>query len=178
MSTRLIHRSAASPSRDIAECLEGLLVYELMDPGRRLLIISPWISDFPALDNRGARFTAIDASWTATFVLFSGVLRAVLQRGTDVRIACGPGAREGEFVARLERAAVLDGTADRLSVTRRPREHRLFSHEKAVVADTWAVYGSMNLTYSGVTMNGELITVTTDAAQVSEVATELLGLFS
>ena len=36
----------------------------------------------------------------------------------------------------------------------------------------------MNLTYSGVTMNGELITVTTDAAQVSEVATELLGLFS
>ena len=178
MSTRLIHRSAASPSREIAECLEGLLVYELLNPGRRLLIISPWISDFPALDNRGARFTAIDASWTATFVLLSGVLRAVLQRGTYVRIACGPGARESEFVTRLERAAVPDGTADRLSVTRLPREHRVFSHEKAVVADTWAVYGSMNLTYSGVTMNGELITVTTDAAQVSEVATELLGLFS
>jgi hypothetical protein len=178
VSTRLIHRSAASPSRDIAECLEGLLVYELLNPGRRLLIISPWISDFPALDNRGARFTAIDASWTATFVLFSSVLRALLQRGTYIRIACGPGARESEFVARLERAAVLDGSTVRLSVTRPPREHRLFSHEKAIVADTWAVYGSMNLTYSGVTMNGELITVTTDVAQVSEVATELLGLFS
>ncbi len=178
MSTRLIHRSAASPSRDIAECLEGLLVYELLNPGKRLLIISPWISDFAALDNRSGRFSVIDASWTATFVLFSGVLRAALQRGTHVRIACGPGDRESEFVARLDRAATLDGTADRLSVTRPPREHRLFSHEKAVVADTWAVYGSMNLTYSGVTMNGELITVTTDAAQVSEVATEMLGLFS
>jgi phosphatidylserine/phosphatidylglycerophosphate/cardiolipin synthase-like enzyme len=178
MSTRLIHRSAASPSRDIAECLEGLLVYELLNPGQRLLIISPWISDFPALDNRSGRFTAIDASWTATFVLFSGVLRAALQRGTHVRIACGPGDRESEFVARLDRAATLDGTASRLSVTRPPREHRLFSHEKAVVADTWAVYGSMNLTYSGVTMNGELITATTDAAKVSEVATGLLGLFS
>ena len=133
MSTRLIHRSAASPSRDIAECLEGLLVYELLNPGMRLLIISPWISDFPALDNRGARFTAVDTSWTATFVLFSGVLRAVLQRGAYVRIACGPGARERELVARIERAAVLDGTADHLSVTRLPREHRLFSHEKAIV---------------------------------------------
>jgi phosphatidylserine/phosphatidylglycerophosphate/cardiolipin synthase-like enzyme len=178
VSTRLIHRSAASPSRDIAECLEGLLLYELLNPGQRLLIISPWMSDFPALDNRGGRFTAIDASWTATFVLFSGVLRAALQRGVFVRIACGPGARESEFVARLDRVALLDGTVDRLSVTRLPREHRLFSHEKAVVADTWAVYGSMNLTYSGATMNGELITVTTDAAQVSEVATDLLGLFS
>jgi hypothetical protein len=178
VSTRLIHRSAASPSRDIAECLEGLLVYELLNPGQRLLVISPWISDFPALDNRGSRFTAVDASWTATFVQFSSVLRAILQRGTHVRIACGPGITESEFVSRLERASSLEGTADSLSVTRLPREHRVFSHEKAVVADTWAVYGSMNLTYSGVTMNGELITVTTDSASVSEVATELLGLFS
>ena len=106
MSTRLIYRSAASPSRDIAECLEGLLVYELLNPGQRLLIVSPWISDFPALDNRGGRFTAVEASWTATFVLFSGVLRTLLQRGTSVRIACGPGDRESEFVARLYRAAM------------------------------------------------------------------------
>ena len=55
MSTRLIHRSAASPSRDIAECLEGLLVYELLNPGQRMLIVSPWMSDFPALDNRGGQ---------------------------------------------------------------------------------------------------------------------------
>jgi phosphatidylserine/phosphatidylglycerophosphate/cardiolipin synthase-like enzyme len=178
VSTRLIHRSAASPSRDIAECLEGLLVYELLNPGQRLLIISPWMSDFPALDNRGGRFTAIDPSWTATYIQFSGLLRAGLQRGTYVRIACGPGVPESEFVSRLERAGSLDGTAGNLSTIRLPREHRVFSHEKAIVADTWAVYGSMNLTYSGVTMNGELITVTTDPASVSEVATELLGLFS
>jgi phosphatidylserine/phosphatidylglycerophosphate/cardiolipin synthase-like enzyme len=178
MSTRLIHRSAASPSRDIAECLEGLLTYELLNPGQRLLIISPWISDFPAIDNRGGRFAAIDPGWTATFVSFSAVLRAALQRGTQARIACGPGDRETEFIARLGRAASLDGTDDRLAVTRLPREHRIFSHEKAVIADTWAVYGSMNLTYSGVTMNGELINVTTDPAAVSDLATQLLGLFS
>lgn len=178
MSTRLIHRMAASPSRDIAECLEGLFLFELLNPGERLLVVSPWMSDFPALNNRGGKFTALDASWTATFVPFSRLLRAMLQRGTSVRIACGPGDRETEFLSRIEQAASLDGTAARLSVTRLPREHRLFSHEKALIGDTWAVYGSMNLTYSGVTMNGELITVTTDAARVATVATELLGLFT
>ena len=102
----------------------------------------------------------------------------MLQRGVSVQIACGPGDRETELLTRIEQAASLDGTANHLSVTRLPREHRLFSHEKALISDTWAVYGSMNLTYSGVTMNGELITVTTDAAKVAAVATELRGLFT
>lgn len=177
MSTRLIHRSAASPTRDITECLEGLFLSELLDPGKRLLAISPWMSDFPALNNRSGRYTTLDASWTATFVPFSSLVRAMLQRGTSIRIACGPGDRETELLSRIEQAASLDGTTARLFVTRLPRDHRLFSHEKALISDTWAIYGSMNLTYSGVTMNGELITVTTDAARVATVATALLGLF-
>jgi hypothetical protein len=178
MSTRLIHRLAAAPTRDIMECLEGLFLYELLNPGQRLLVISPWMSDFPALNNRGGKFTVLDASWTATYIPFSLVLRALLQRGVRVQIACGPGPRETELLSRIEQAASLDGTAEYLSVTRLPHEHRLFSHEKALISETWAVYGSMNLTYSGVTMNGELITVTTDAAEVAAVATELRGLFT
>ena len=178
MSTRLIHRLAAAPTRDIMECLEGLFLYELLNPGQRLLVISPWMSDFPALNNLGGKFTVLDASWTATYIPFSLVLRALLQRGVRVQIACGPGPRETELLSRIEQAASLDGTAEYLSVTRLPHEHRLFSHEKALISETWAVYGSMNLTYSGVTMNGELITVTTDAAEVAAVATELRGLFT
>ena len=178
MSTRLIHRLAAAPTRDITECLEGLFLCELLNPGQRLLVVSPWMSDFPALNNRGGKFAALDASWTASYIPFSRILRALLQRGVSVQIACGPGGRETELLTRIEQAASLDGTADRLFVTRLPHEHRLFSHEKALISDTWAVYGSMNLTYSGVTMNGELITVTTEAAQVAAVATELRGLFT
>lgn len=177
MSTRLIHRSAASPTRDITECLEGLFLFELLNPGRRLLVVSPWLSDFPALNNRGGKFTVLDTSWTATFISFSKILRALLQRRVYIQIAAGPGPRETEFMARIEQAASLDGTGSCLSVTRLPHDHRLFSHEKALITDTWAVYGSMNLTYSGVTMNGELITVTTDADKVATVATQLRDLF-
>lgn len=178
MMTRLIHRRAASPSRDIAECLEGLLLTELLNPGARLLVVSPWMSDFPALDNRGGGFTALDPSWTATFVPFSSVLRALLMRGVAVRIACGPGERENELIDRIEQGAALDGTTAHFESRRLPRDRNLFSHEKALVADSWAIYGSMNLTYSGVSMNGELITVTIDGATIATVTTELLGLFA
>jgi phosphatidylserine/phosphatidylglycerophosphate/cardiolipin synthase-like enzyme len=177
MSTRLIHRSAAAPTRDIAECLEGLFVFEILNPGRRLLVVSPWLSNFPVLNNCGGKYTALDSSWTATMIPFSRILRVLLQRGVRVEMAIGPGVPETEFIARIEQVSTLDGTADRLSVTRLPHEHRIFSHEKALITDTWAVYGSMNLTYSGVTMNGELITVTTDANKVGTVATEMRGLF-
>lgn len=178
MMTRLIHRTAASPSRDIAECLEGLFLSELINPGDRLLVVSPWMSDFPALDNRGGNFTALEPSWTATFVPFSALLRALLLRGVEVKIACGPGERENELLDRIKQGAVLDGTTSRFKSCRLPRNRNVFSHEKALVADSWAIYGSMNLTYSGVSMNGELITVTTDGAAIATVTTELLGLFA
>ncbi|WP_197523528.1 phospholipase D-like domain-containing protein DpdK [Actinokineospora pegani] len=178
MTTRLIHRQAASPSREIAECLEGMLLSELLSPGRSLLVMSPWMSDFPVVDNRGGRFTSIEQSWTASLVPFSAVLRALLVRRVEVRLACGPGDRDSEFAKRVERGAQLDGTSARLSISPLPHSDKALSHEKALVADTWAIYGSMNLTYRGVTFNGELITVTTDLATVTKVGTELRGVFA
>lgn len=177
MRTRLIHRTAASPHRMIAECLEGLFVSELMHPGKRLLVASPWMSDFPALDNRGGQFTALESSWIAKMIPFSSVVRALMLRNVRIRLACGPGARETDVIDRIETAARVDGTDTYLHASRLPHEHRLFSHEKALIADTWAVYGSMNFTYSGVELNGELITVTTVPDSVAKVATELLSLF-
>jgi len=50
-------------------------------------------------------------------------------------------------------------------------------HGKALVADNWALHGSMNFTYSGVEINGEIVTFTTDADQVSTLAAELAPLF-
>lgn len=177
MTNRLIHRSAASPSRDIAECLQGLLVSELLRPGKRFIVVSPYMSDFPAIDNRADEFAALDSSWPTALVPFSKVIRALLTRGVSVRIASGPGDREADLRDRLEQGAGFDGSAARLSLHELPRDHKVFSHEKALVADTWAIYGSMNLTFRGVTMNGELITVTTEADTVATVATALLGLF-
>jgi phosphatidylserine/phosphatidylglycerophosphate/cardiolipin synthase-like enzyme len=173
----LIHRTAASPNRELSEALEALLVSELVRPGRRLLIVSPWMTDFPVLDNRHAKYLALQPAWVAAWVPFSSVIRELLSRGTAVSIACGLGRRESESIAQIQDGAQADGASERLFVHRLPRSHRVFSHEKALVADTWAIYGSMNLTYSGVTMNGELVTVTSDPTDVASLATNLQGLF-
>jgi phosphatidylserine/phosphatidylglycerophosphate/cardiolipin synthase-like enzyme len=179
MSTRLIHRSAARPHRMIAEALQALFIGELLSPGRRVLVVSPWISDVPILDNRGGRFSSLDVRWGAHWIPISAVLRSLLQQRVQVQLAIGVGAREDDFVNRLQQAARRDGTDDALRVRRPPTDgNREFDHEKAIVADTWAVYGSMNLTYRGVELNGELVTVTTEVEHVAAVATELLTLFA
>jgi hypothetical protein len=177
VNTRLIHRTAAAPTREIAECLEGLILSEYLDPGKRLIIVSPWMGDFPAVDNRSGAFASVEPSWNASYIRLSTVLRGLLSRGLAVRIGCGEGTPESELIGRIEQGADADGTRALLSVSRLPRQHPLMNHEKAIVADTWAMHGSMNITYAGVSMNGELITVTTDPNAAATVATELLGLF-
>lgn len=178
MTTRLIHRAAARPHRLIAEALQALVVGELIAPGSRLLLVSPWISDVPLLDNRSGRFSCLDVRWGATWIPLSAVLRSFLESGMSVRVACGPGPREDEFVDRLLHSAHSDGTEEDLLIRRSPSDRpRAMDHEKAMVADAWALHGSMNLTYRGVELNGELVTVTTDVAHVASVATELLSLF-
>lgn len=178
MTTRLIHRAAARPHKLIAEALQALMVGELLAPGSRLLIVSPWISDVPIIDNRSGRFGCLDARWGARWISLSAVLRSFLEAGMRVQVACGPGRREDEFVERLARSVQRDGTEDALHIRRSPSDRpRAMDHEKAIVADAWAVHGSMNLTYHGVELNGELVTVTTDSAHVASVATNLLSLF-
>jgi phosphatidylserine/phosphatidylglycerophosphate/cardiolipin synthase-like enzyme len=178
-ATRLIHRGAARPHRMIADALQGLVVGELVAPGNRFLLVSPWISDFPLLDNRGGRFSALDSQWGAAWIPLSGVLRSFLNRQIQVQVACGSGVREDDFVECLRRYALRDGVDDLLVIRRSPESPvRVLDHEKALVADTWAVHGSMNLTYRGVEINGELVTISSDPAHVATLTTDLLELFS
>jgi hypothetical protein len=158
--------------------LETLFVAELMAPGSRLLVVSPWVSDFPVVDNRSGQFSQLDTRWGASRIRLSDVLRSMLIRGTQVNLACRPGPREDEFAERLESAAMADGSDSFLRL--RQGTDVAFSdraHEKALVGDSWALYGSMNFTYSGVELNGELVTFTTDVETVATMAAELATLF-
>jgi hypothetical protein len=179
VSTRYIHRSAARPHRLIGEALQGLIVSELLSPGRRLLIASPWISDVPLLDNRGGRFSVLDTGWGARIIRLSAVLRTLLAQQTSVYLHCGPGAAETRFVERLLDVVRRDGTDSQFH----PRQSThppdtILDHEKAIGGEDWIVHGSMNLTYRGVEINGELVTVSTDPVHVATVTTELMGLFA
>ncbi|MBQ0903147.1 phospholipase D-like domain-containing protein DpdK [Micromonospora sp. U21] len=179
MSTRHIHRLAARPHRLIAEALQGLIVSELLAPGRRLLIASPWISDVPLLDNRSGRFSVLDSTWGARVIRLSAILRTLLGQQTSVYLHCGLGDRQTRFIERLQDFARRDGTESLFH----PRQsihdpNTVIDHEKAIAGDDWIIHGSMNLTYRGVEINGELVTVSTNPAHVAAVTTELMSLFA
>lgn len=178
MRSREIHRLAARPHRLIGEALQGLIVGEIVAPGQRVLITSPWISDMPILDNRGGRFTALNSSWGSRVIRLSAVLRTMLENRTEVYLHSGPGGREKAFIDRLHEMARADGTEAHLHTRQSVHDpEKALDHEKAIAGDSWAVFGSMNLTYRGVEINGELVTVSTDPARVAAVTIELMGLF-
>lgn len=179
MSTRHIHRHAARPHRLIGEALQGLIVSELIAPGRRLLIISPWIRDVPLLDNRGGRFSVLNTIWGAQIIRLSAVVRTLLEQQTTVHFHCGQGDPEKAFLDRLRESARRDGTDARLYIRQStfPPNGPL-DHEKAIAGDDWIIHGSMNLTYRGVEINGELVTVSTNPQHVATITTELMSLFT
>jgi hypothetical protein len=179
VSTRYIHRLAARPHHLIAEALQGLIVSELIAPGRRLLIASPWISDVPLLDNRGGRFSVLDTTWGARVIRLSAVLRTLLTQQTNVYLHCGHGSAQTRYIERLQDIARRDGTEALFHPRQSTHDPGItLDHEKAIGGDDWIVHGSMNLTYRGVEINGELVTVSTDPVHVAMVTTELLSLFA
>jgi phosphatidylserine/phosphatidylglycerophosphate/cardiolipin synthase-like enzyme len=179
VTTRHIHRLAARPHRLIGEALQSLIVGDLLAPGRRVLIISPWISDVPVLDNRSGRFSVLNSSWGASIIRLSVVLRALLEQQTNVYLHCGAGSRETDFIERLKDVARRDGTLQQLHTRQSTHDpDRVLDHEKAIAGDDWIIHGSMNLTYRGIEINGELVTVSTDPTHVAAVTIELMSLFT
>lgn len=178
MKERIIHRLAERPNRAIAEALESLAVAELVKPGNRFMVISPWISDFPIIDNRGGTLSALDGAWTASRINFSGFLRALLRRGVKVSLACGEGRTELALIDRLRDGTRQDGTEAGLKIRISKFDPaRILEHEKALIADTWVVHGSMNLTFRGVEVNGELVTISAEPNHVAELTTTMMELF-
>jgi hypothetical protein len=177
MTKRIIRRTANQSRVAVSDLLEAVLVAELIAPGSRLLLVSPWISDFPVVDNRSGQFAQIDAQWGASKLRLSAVLRSLLSRGVRVSIACSKGEREDGFIQQLQTFAEADGTEDLLIVRRNDEFGHGIEHQKSLIADDWAIYGSMNFTYSGVELNGELVTFTDDAQEVAQLAAELQPLF-
>ena len=172
MSSRHIRRAVNQSRSAVADLLQTVFVAELNSPGEQILLFSPWVSDFPLIDNRAGRFSHIDAQWPAAQIRLSAVLRTLLRRDVELLLAFRPEEREKEFLQRLGEMAADDGTADKLVLRPGIPKDQTKNHEKALIAETWALHGSMNFTYSGVEINGELVTFTTDPAEVAALSVE------
>lgn len=163
---RRIHRAAGSTSTQVLDVLQTIFAGELLSPSRSLWLVSPWISDVGVIDNGTGGFTPLDAGWGYRSVRLSEVLSRLASLGTHVVVATRPDELNDQFVASLCGKAEALGASDRVTVR---REEETLLHEKGLLSDRCYVAGSMNFTYRGVTMNEELLTVSTAVDELSEV---------
>ena len=147
----MIWTSSNRERAGIRQALELIVAAELLSPSKELWIVSPWISDIPLIDDSHGLFRYVNPDGYET-VTFTKLIDYLLQRGTRVAVVTHVDSTQetDRFLSRLEE---LERRASGgLRVLRHPT-----LHAKGLLGDTYALTGSMNFTWNGVTTNQELV---------------------
>jgi len=153
-------------ARALRDLLQTLFVAELLNPSRKLWLTFAWISDVEVLDNSARRFAAIEPDWPSAPIRLSQILDALLARGAHVRLIIREHGHNDYFIARLQGLKGRHGNQIDWRVGKD-------FHAKGLLAEDFFLSGSMNLTRSGISVNGEHLTLRTDPAAVAEQAEQL-----
>lgn len=151
----------ASDTRNVMrEVLQLIFASELIHPSRCLWLVSPWLRDIPILDNSTGSFTSLCADFPMTEIRLSSVLRELLNRGTQIVIAVRPEAGN----LQIRDSLGLDRSSNELIF-----HERAELHAKGIVADRFALFGSMNFTYNGLERLTEMVVFQTHREQVENL---------
>ncbi|PTQ03847.1 phospholipase D-like domain-containing protein DpdK [Vibrio sp. ZF 223] len=154
---RSIETKEAIGRAHVKDLLTSILVGEALNPGE-IYILSPWISDFPVLDNTAGNFDSINPAWGHRQIHFFELLQNCVEAGATLKLAIREN-REKIYV--LEQS--LKNYPSRFIVA----EHKDL-HEKGLLTESGLVRGSMNFTYFGASINFEGITFTTNLSAIAE----------
>ncbi len=157
--SRIIHTRAST--RQLPDLLQILFTAELLSPSACLWLVSPWVSDIPLIDNRSNGFLSLEPGWAHTQVTLSQVLGKLLELGTTVHIATRPDDHNDAFLDRMRRIAEPEGLPLMLHSAQE-------LHEKGILGDGFYLSGSMNFTFSGISLNEEAVHYSVDPAFIAE----------
>lgn len=164
MASRDLHGPAQA--RALRDLLQTLFVAELLSPSRNLWLTFAWISDVEVLDNSARRFATVEPDWPSAPIRLSQVLDALLSRGSHIRLIIRDHGHNDYFIARLQ--ILKNDYGDQIDW----RVDKDF-HAKGLLGEDFFLSGSMNLTRSGISVNGEHLTLRTDPADIAEQAEQL-----
>lgn len=153
-------------ARGVRDLFQTLFAAELLSPSSKLWLFFAWISDVEILDNTARRFAAIESDWPSAPIRLSQVLGALLARGTQIRLIIREHGHNEYFIARLQ--SLKERFGDQLKWV----VERDF-HAKGLLGDDYVLSGSMNLTFNGISVNGEHLILRTDPAAIAEQAEQL-----
>ena len=163
--SRQIRRAAGGASREITDVLQNAFVAELVANSSCIWIISPWLSDIPVIDNSAGGFDMFNSDWGTRPIRLSEVLSRLAQLRTTIVVATRPLDHNKHFLSNLRGQCRSYGVDDLLILRREDEEHL---HEKGILTSRIYIAGSMNLTYSGIEVNEEQITVFSDPAVIAQ----------
>jgi PLD-like domain len=153
-------------SRAVRDLFQSLFVGELINPSPKIWLFFAWISDIEIIDNSAREFAALEPDWPAAPIRLSRVLASLLSRGANLRLIIREHGHNDYFIQRLQ---TLKGRYGELIKWTIEKDF----HAKGLLGADYFLSGSMNLTFSGISINGEHLVLRTDPAAVAEQAVEL-----
>jgi len=153
-------------ARGVRDIFQSLFAAELISPSPKLWLFFAWISDVEILDNSARRFASLEPDWPAAPIRLSQVLGALLARGSQVRLLIREHGHNEYFVSRLFALKERYGDLVKWHVEKD-------FHAKGLLGVDYFLSGSMNLTLSGISVNGEHLVLRTDPAAIAEQAEQL-----
>lgn len=144
--------------------LTAALLAELLQPSDELWLVSPWISDVPAVDNTRGDYDALFVDASARVYPFSVTLSLIVAAGSHLTVVTRPVDHNTPFLDRLHD---LTGRTRMTVVTHSD------VHEKTLLGRDWLLTGSMNFTMRGMQVNDEAVAYTVGAAAAAQARIDL-----
>ena len=153
-------------SREIRDLFQSLFVAELISPSPKLWLFFAWISDIEILDNSARQFAVLEPDWPAAPIRLSQVLQALLSRSVQVRLIIREHGHNQYFITKLQSLKAHYGDLLKWTIEKS-------FHAKGLLGIDYFLSGSMNLTLTGISVNGEHLVLRIDPEVVAEQSIEL-----
>jgi phosphatidylserine/phosphatidylglycerophosphate/cardiolipin synthase-like enzyme len=164
---RRIFKSELTGSATMRELLQSMFVAEMLKAGGTIWVVSPWVSDVLLIDNRSGNFDSLNPEWGRREIHLADVLVGLMSRGTEVNVVTRNEESNKVFLNKLRDLVQHHALEDRVNV----KIHAQL-HTKGILLSRSLLIGSMNLTYSGLTINDEWIEFSLDQQDLARTKLE------
>ena len=178
--SRVVSTTSRQASREIRDLVQSALTAEIMNPSKKVWLISAWITDAAVIDNGGGEYSSIVPAWPEREIRLSEVLGELLSLGTRLHIVTNTHSANGAFAQAMVGVARTAAAENRLSVAADDAlttEEEEGLHRKRLVTEHLMIWGSMNFTRSGLQRNAEDVSLELDTARVAMAINEMEQLY-
>lgn len=177
---RVVSTTSRQASREIRDLVQSALTAELMNPSKKIWLVSAWITDAAVIDNGGAEYSSVVPSWPEREIRLSEVLGELLSLGSRLHIVTNTHPANGAFAQAMLGVAQTIAAESQLSVAADDKlttEEEEGLHRKRFVTEHLMIWGSMNFTRSGLQRNAEDVSLELDSARVAMAINEMEQLY-